>query len=77
MLDFGKAAIFARSWVISTEVQASRRRGYHGGTAPLQSSTAEKNVFRSRSAGLFDLELAPTLRANLAIDQGAGIRLLE
>ena len=30
---------------------------------------AEKNVFPSRSAGLFDLELAPTRRANLAIDQ--------
>ena len=27
--------------------------------------------FPSRPAGLFDLELAPTLRAGLAIDQGA------
>ena len=33
--------------------------------------------FCGRSAGLFDPELAPTLWAYLAVDQCAGIRLLE
>jgi len=54
---------------ISIELQASRRRDYEG--------VPRRFSFCRRLAGLFDPELAPTLWAYLAVDQRAGIRLLE
>ena len=53
-----------------SEQAARLPRGYRA------ASLEEKDFWR-RSAGLFDPELAPTLWAYLAVDQCAGIRLLE
>src|SRR5215470_7145541 len=51
----------------------TRRRGYRGGAASLCICACRT----SRSACLFDPEFTPALRTDLAIDQRAGVRLLE
>ena len=52
----------------------TRRRGYRGGTASLCICVSG---LRPRLACLFDPEFTPALGTDLAIDERAGIRLLE
>ena len=66
-----------RSWRISSEVQASGRRGYQRGYRAAALGMLRSIRLWVVSAGLFDPEFAPALRADLAVDQCAGIRLLE
>ena len=60
---------------ISIEVQASRRRGYQG--VPRFVKNALKNDIWAVSAGFFHPEFAPALRADITVDQGASIGVLE
>ena len=56
------------------EAHGTRRRGYHGVPRRFVYGFAG---LRPRSACLFDPEFTPALGTDLAIDERAGIRLLE
>jgi hypothetical protein len=72
-----KLQSFHVSWKISIEVQSEQAarlpRGYRAASLRMLGTMTSGQA----SASLFDPEFAPALRADIAVDQRASIRLLE
>src|SRR5262249_31225297 len=75
MPDRAEPAIFPRSWQIS--MRSKRAGGAVTTGVPRRCNIMFGKMLGWVSAGLFDPEFAPTFWADIAVNKGASVRLLE
>src|SRR5262249_47757976 len=71
-----EAAMSCCSWSISIEVNASGRRGYHGGTAPLNRIVFEKEVGMANTSEIQSTALSRRTIVTRSVAGAAGVAVL-